>query len=441
MIDHLTPEQERSLLEFRSRYLAYGLSTDPADRPRAEAAIARAYRRIGRDPVPVIWVDSPLTASLLLHILTAGASSQPLLRDSLRGSLEGSLRDSLRASLWYSLEFSLRDSLWASLWSSLWSSLSASLWDSLRASLEGSLEGSLRDSLSASLGSSLRSSLRSSLEGSLRDSLGNSLWYSLEFSLRDSLWASLRASLEFSLGSSLGDSLETSTIEPQWAPWWGSMELSWVAFYRFCAEIGVEFNPEDADGLNILDEIGQSCGWWYPRDGICVACERPEAIRMEPWGNNDRQRPHCEDAPAVQFRDGWRIYAWHGVRLSGEFGQRLIETPDSITREDLMGVTNAEVRRAALERLGTDRFVSLLDLEEIHKESWGHPEMMQEAVLLRTREPDPVVGEHIQFVRVSCPSTERTFHLCVPADVTRAREAVAWTFGMGADDYLPLIER
>ena len=94
-----------------------------------------------------------------------------------------------------------------------------------------------------------------------------------------------------------------------------------------------------------------------------------------------------------------------------------------------------------MEILGSDRFAAMLDLEEVHREAWGpHPEWQQEAVLLRTREIDPVAGEHIQFVRVTCPSTGRVYHLCVPPNVKTAREAVAWTFGKEAGDYLPLVE-
>jgi len=38
------------------------LSTEPADRPAAEAAIARIYTLAGLDPpVRILWTDSPAT--------------------------------------------------------------------------------------------------------------------------------------------------------------------------------------------------------------------------------------------------------------------------------------------------------------------------------------------------------------------------------------------
>ena len=360
----LTTDEQAALAAYHQRYLGYGLNTEPADRPRAEAAFAEVYRMIGRSPVPIIWADSPLTANLILHGLSR-------LSD---GSQQGaSLRDSLGASLGASLRASLGDSLW--------------------------------DSLEASLGASLRASL------------GDSLWASLEASL----WASLEG------------------ISVQNTYWWGQMDASWIAFYQFCGKIlpGI-YEAMPRKTLVLLDELAQSCGWWYPRDGVVVACERPSIVAMEEQPTRPTTyRLHASDGPAVQFRDGWAIYAWHGVRVPS----KLIETPSQITREDLLQESNAEVRRAMMERLGHDRFASLLDLEAVHQETYGPVGKAQTATLLRTKTRDAVAREYLQFVRVTCPSTGRIYHLAVPPEIRTAKAAVAWTFGREADTYSPAVEQ
>ena len=488
-IERLTPEQEQMLPLWHDRYLGYGLSTAPADRQRAETAISEAYRRIGRAPVPVIWVDSPLTASLMFWVLEKLGAKKHLrdslmsslmsvltdspengLKVSLENSLKVGLRNALGASLLNGLGASLRDGLRNALRDSLWTSLGSSLEDSLRTTLEDSLGDSLGDSLRHSLWDSLRTGLRDRLRtglgasllnglgGSLRDSLWTSLGTTLEDSLRtalgpglwttledslgdslenglvDSLGASLRDRLRTGLGDALGDRLENvlgdSKVPPQHTWWWGQMDAFWIAFYRFCGEVvGVRYEPASADGLRIMDEICQSCGWWYPRDGVCIVCERPSTIRMA------ENRLHCGNGPAVKFRDGWSLYRWHGVAVP----EKLILAPDSYTREDYQHEQNAEVRRAAQEILG-ERFWQLLDLKEIHRCTVGRGDYAQEAVLWRTREADPVAEKHIQYVGVVCHSTERQYMLCVPDTVTNAAAAVAWTFDVPAEVYAPLVE-
>ena len=109
-IEKLTPEQENSITECYRKHFGLATITEPADRPRAEAA-ARRMAEIGGVKVKrVVWVVSP----------DDGAKSYvdewASLGDSLVGSLVGSLWD----SLWASLGDSLRDSLWDGLGDSGW---------------------------------------------------------------------------------------------------------------------------------------------------------------------------------------------------------------------------------------------------------------------------------------------------------------------------------
>jgi hypothetical protein len=111
-ITKLTQGQENRLVELRQECLAHGLSTEPADRARAEAAFARAYERIGRAAVPVVWVDSPARAHLKITNLKnpnyLGSIVRHSLRpeeamDSISGFLGGGVFDTLRYTLWSSI--------------------------------------------------------------------------------------------------------------------------------------------------------------------------------------------------------------------------------------------------------------------------------------------------------------------------------------------------
>jgi len=111
MIEQLTPEQEQRLQQHRDEWFRLAASTEPAERPAAEAA-ARELAELGGVKVQrVVWVTTP----------EAGTAEW-------RASFTDAPSTLLRDSLWASL----RTSLWASLWDSLWDSLCASPWASLR---------------------------------------------------------------------------------------------------------------------------------------------------------------------------------------------------------------------------------------------------------------------------------------------------------------------
>jgi hypothetical protein len=394
-IERLTVGQEIRLAEFRDEWLKVGLSTLPADRPRAEAAISEMYAILEKPRPRFVWCDSPLTAQVIMYLW-------PTIGDSLERALGSSPR--------------------------------ASLWEILGDSLEVSLE----ESLGNSLGESLRDSLRDSLGRSLGESLWGSLGEGLGNSLSESLWEILGDSLRESLGDSLGDVLQDrlrdSTIPYVPTSMWGQMDAYWVAFYKFCAEVGVTYQPEAERRLELWAEISRSAGWWWPFENAVVISERPSDIHMEPSRNRaDRLVLHSLESPAVTFRDGWAVYAIHGV-LAPAY---IVEQPEEITAERVLAQPNAEVRRVMIDRMGEERFVAEAKPEVLDEDIDGGG---QERQLLRIalNGDEPFVA-----VRVSCPSTGHRYLLRVPPDTRTALQGVAWTFGYEGErviDYATLVE-
>lgn len=70
-IQSITPEQQAQLPIWHAEWLKIGSETNAADRPRAEAAIARMYSELGESVPQFIWCDSPLTCSAALERLFA----------------------------------------------------------------------------------------------------------------------------------------------------------------------------------------------------------------------------------------------------------------------------------------------------------------------------------------------------------------------------------
>jgi hypothetical protein len=235
--------------------------------------------------------------------------------------------------------------------------------------------------------------------------------------------------LNFQVSAAMASQIETIltrehiwkgvSVHPGFSDW------DWIGFYRTISEsfdLDFEipiFYPRLLDsGLFAL--IAES--------DFAIVIPRPEAIER-----NDNLVLHAEDAPAISWADGTSLYFWNGVAVP----EKLILCPDDILAEDILGETNAEVRRCYQEKLGSERFGHLLGLIELDRNTdrFGH-----EQVLYRTRSKDKVVGDFIYFAKVVCPSTGRNYFLCVPPGMKTVEEAVAWTFGKRASEYRPSIE-
>lgn len=183
--------------------------------------------------------------------------------------------------------------------------------------------------------------------------------------------------------------------------------------------------------------------------GIAIS-DRPAELHLDA-----RQRPHRLDGPAILYRDGWAIYAIHGIAVPRE----VIEQPSSITVRHIDEEKNVEVRRVLIERYGLDRYMKDSQAELLHRDATGllyrkqvtgDEPITMVRVLNSTPEAEGTLsrdealvafGEAAQAaLRAPADARFKEYMIRVPPDMTKAHEAVAWTFGLAAEDYHPALE-
>jgi hypothetical protein len=173
-------------------------------------------------------------------------------------------------------------------------------------------------------------------------------------------------------------------------------------------------------------DLAENCGWWWPFEGAIIMTERPTRLTRD-----DRGRLHNESDMAIQYGDGWGVYAWHGVRVP----EHIITKPEELTPEVALGESNQEIRRVMLERYGWERLLTDLNATLVQSDRFG--KLVQTEHLGRYLEgEDPVA----RFVIVRDSSSERSYCLRVPRDCETAHEGVARTFGLDSSRYNPIQE-
>jgi hypothetical protein len=140
-----------------------------------------------------------------------------------------------------------------------------------------------------------------------------------------------------------------------------------------------------------------------------------------------QNRFHSEDSPAIRWKGGKEFYYWHGTEVS----EKLILTPQKITKKGILNEANAEKRRCIYEKIGAERYAKLLGIKQIDKGKRG--------VLFQTKTKDKLLGDYLYFVKVVCPSTDRVYFLGTE-EKKDADEAVARSFGLHKETYNPIIE-
>ncbi|WP_055637448.1 DUF6745 domain-containing protein, partial [Streptomyces griseoruber] len=181
----------------------------------------------------------------------------------------------------------------------------------------------------------------------------------------------------------------------------------------------------DGGPLDGLATVSRNAGWWWPFARVAVVSERPVALHRDEAGRLDHG-----DGPALAYPDGFALYAWRGMPVPADF---LAELP-SLTPERIRAEENAELRRVMLEYYGYDRYLADSGARPVHRDGTG--------ILWRIdlADDEPVVMVEVVNSTPEPDGTRRTYWLRVPPSTRTAREGVAWTFGLAADGYRPLLE-
>jgi hypothetical protein len=377
-INKLTDEQIARFSEFVERWKKIGLSTERADRPKAEQAAKEAYKEANLTPPElIVWCDSPLSLPIVDSVLKTG-------RDSVEASVGDSVQDSVEASVWASVQ----DSVWVSVWNSVRDSVQASVRDSVKVSVWNSVQASVQDSVEASVWASVQDSVWASVWNSVRDSVWASVWDSVRDSVKVSVWNSVKVSV--------GDSV------------YGQHEAGWLSFYSYFLEA---CNLEACKRLLPLMKYAESSGWWIPRKGVILLSERP--IRC---GVNERGLLHNNTGKmAIEYPDGFGVYAVNGVRLPEKYGS--IKSNDW-KPEWILEEQNQEIKRLFLETIPKEKVESVLNLHTLDtfKTEYSTYELVEAK---NNPYPSPY-----KALRMSCPTTGKPYLIRVEPEIKSAETAV-----------------
>lgn len=192
----------------------------------------------------------------------------------------------------------------------------------------------------------------------------------------------------------------------------GAHDAAWLSFYSYMKDVVI---LKDIDSIQGLVELAKHTGWLSMYDDTVIFQDRPSEIVFD-----EDNLLHNEFGPAIEYRDGTKIYSWHGVTVPAEW----IEDKENLLPETALTWENVEQRRCACEIIGWVKVLSSLDYTVVDSDD------------------DPMIGDLLEvdlpeigkekFLQVVC-GTGRTFALPVPPEMKTALAANAWTYDCDED--------
>ncbi len=218
------------------------------------------------------------------------------------------------------------------------------------------------------------------------------------------VWSQVGSQVWSQVGSQVGSQVESQVgsqdLKYYSFSYYGNIwDYGWISFYDFFQKINI-FENENFNQFKSLLRSGVYD--MIQLKGVCFVFGLPNIILR-----NNRNQLHNEKSHAIEFKDGYKCWFWKGISVP----QKLIETPELITKDDLKNNQNTEIRRCYIEKLGVTKYFKILSqgnglkLIDEDIDNQGYPMKLLEF---------DFEEEKIQVLEVTCPSTERIYNLYPP---------------------------
>jgi YHS domain-containing protein len=162
---------------------------------------------------------------------------------------------------------------------------------------------------------------------------------------------------------------------------------------------------------------------------------------------NEEGRLHRDDGPAYisptricWYKDGRKhgidadkfgsvSFYYENIRIPPKFYYK----PEELTLFEVLAHANTEVRFVGMKIIGMDKVLKHKNTKIVHKDDSKGQVLFKIHGIFN----DPVCYVKVVNSTAELDGTYKNYYLCVPPHMKTCQEAVAWTFRLEADEYVP----
>lgn len=171
--------------------------------------------------------------------------------------------------------------------------------------------------------------------------------------------------------------------------WWkrmgGQWWLAWQAYTSFFREVcDLELDGDIWERDIAYARAQESVGWWWPHTHFIVVTDRPKVVktvqvRESGWGSHQM---HCDDGPALGYRDGWNLWFIDGIQVD----EQIVMRPETLTIQQIQDERNVEKRRVMRQQYGDGKYLTETGAVVVDMDHEGCEEGAAPRALMRDHE-------------------------------------------------------
>src|SRR3990167_4250275 len=209
-IAKLTPEQAAMMPEWTDRWLAVGLSTEPADWERAEAAVRGCYAAAKlKQPRVVLRMGSPFAATLggatAVLLLDRKKQVWSQVADQVRSQVRSQVEDQVRSQVRSQVEDQVRSQVRSQVEDHVRSQVEAQVWsqvaDQVADQVRSQVEAQVWSQVADQVWSQVDAQVWSQVADQVRSQVAAQVWPQVAYQVRSQVEAQVRSQVRSQVGA------------------------------------------------------------------------------------------------------------------------------------------------------------------------------------------------------------------------------------------------
>jgi hypothetical protein len=278
-IDELTPEQEVMMPKWAERWIGIGLQTGDADFETFESAIKIAYQKAGIPcPNKIIHVQSPIVGAL------AASISRGLLQEHSVGR---------------------SNAVHNAVDNAVHNAVGNAVGNAVSNAVHNAVDNAVSNAVHNAVDNAVGNAVHNAVDNAVHNAVGNAVrewhdWFGGQF------WVGYG--------------------------WYGWGSPSFVSFFTDIA--GLELSSDVMARAKAYRDLCTSVNYFWPNTHFVMVCDRPQFI-----GRDETGRLHNDQRKAIEYKDGWGLYALDGIVLQEAIWQQIVS--QTMSFDEIVAIQDA----------------------------------------------------------------------------------------------------
>jgi hypothetical protein len=321
-IDELTPEQEVMMPKWAERWIGIGLQTGDADFETFESAIKIAYQKAGIPcPNKIIHVQSPIVGAL------AASISRGLLQEHSVGRSNA-----------------------------VHNAVDNAVHNAVGNAVGNAVSNAVHNAVDNAVGNAVHNAVGNAVHNAVGNAVGNAVSNAVHNAVDNAVSNAVHNAVDNAVGNAVHNAVDNAVHNAvgnavrEWHDWFGGqfwVGYGWYgwgspSFVSFFTDIaGLELSSDVMARAKAYRDLCTSVNYFWPNTHFVMVCDRPQFI-----GRDETGRLHNDQRKAIEYKDGWGLYALDGIVLQEAIWQQIVS--QTMSFDEIVAIQDADVRAVAL---------------------------------------------------------------------------------------------